>query len=132
MKNDDEDFYAQLAPGIRATVRLLRREGYETTDSGDGTTNIQAGMECAMDVPMIAIEVERAEQLPGVTRELHKLLIDHGIQEKPDKWSIQGTYSPVDKKSIITVWGIKDIDFPDVRIQKPTRPNEQVRMIFKE
>jgi hypothetical protein len=61
------DLHAQLAadfndagpisPGIINTVNWLRANGFETTDSGDGKTNLEAGMSCAWDVPMVAMEI---------------------------------------------------------------------------
>ena len=36
--------YEKLDPGIRATVRLLNINGFATSDSGDGATNVMAGV----------------------------------------------------------------------------------------
>lgn len=45
-----------LCPGIRGAVEFLWKQGWETTDSGDGS-HFRAGMEGACEEPMIVIVV---------------------------------------------------------------------------
>jgi len=45
--------YTQLDPGIRKLVKLLRENGFETTDSGDGKTKGDLGL----DYPHVHIKV---------------------------------------------------------------------------
>lgn len=48
--------YDQLDAGIRDVVRRLHAQGFETTDSGDGTK--AADMSCAVPWPMVACVVD--------------------------------------------------------------------------
>lgn len=43
--------YSELDPGIRATVRLLREFGFETTDSGDGVSKPQDWYDSGEAIP---------------------------------------------------------------------------------
>lgn len=56
---DDLD-YETLNPGIREVVRLLRGAGFNTTDSGDGITNVAGGMEGAIPFPHVHCVVRPA------------------------------------------------------------------------
>lgn len=81
--------YDQIDPGIRATVKLLRAEGFETTDSGDGVSKPRAWYASgeAMSCPNVAMHVT----LTSIVPEAHRLLKLLG----PD-WQVQAMYSPND------------------------------------
>lgn len=49
-----EEHLAQLNPGIRHTVATLRGWGFDTRDSGDGST---AQFECDLEYPYVHISV---------------------------------------------------------------------------
>lgn len=54
-----KDFdYSQLSPGIVGAVKALHSRHLITTDSGDGSLK-REGMECAWDVPMVAVQSAR-------------------------------------------------------------------------
>ena len=98
-----------LDPGIRLTVEWLNREGFVTTDSGDGVS--KPDMECALAFPNVFIEVPGPSDLVREARRIHGLLasIDIG-QQGPDEGqpSIQATYDPGDESAIIALYGVDD------------------------
>lgn len=49
--------YDKLSPGIRQLVRQLRQDGFETTDSGDGSSHA-AGMEGALPFRHVFIKCD--------------------------------------------------------------------------
>lgn len=107
---DDID-YSALTPGIRRTVALLRSWGFETTDSGDGVTNVQAGMEGAMTRPNVYITV-RSDEMIGEADRLLGLLLDIGVevdtQGPDDAPCIQGMYDPCGDSAGILLMGVDD------------------------
>jgi hypothetical protein len=105
--------YEALTPGIRKTVELLRTNRFETTDSGDGKTNVAAGMEGAMEFPNVAIVIPSAELLVAECRRLHLLLKNRGVILHPqqmDPWipSCQGMYDPSTNTALIVLTGVDD------------------------
>ena len=101
-----------ITPGIVKLVDLLNRYGFKTTDSGDGVTNVESGMECAMEFPNVAIRV-----LPGfLIEESHRLqdtLRKHGVTVRAqtmDPWepAIQAMYDPGNNSAIILLTGVDD------------------------
>ena len=97
--------YSLLNPGIRMLVQFLNEQGFETTDSGDGKTNVESGMECAMDVPNVHMIVRPADRIVHESRRLYDVMKDHGIALGPLGEdgigpTIEASYSPVDNISI--------------------------------
>ena len=68
--------YDELDPNIRRVVRLLRDNGFNTCDSGDGSK--AATMECAVAWPMVAMLVD-PEKMVGEAVRLELLLKTHGV-----------------------------------------------------
>lgn len=110
--------YAELDPGIRETVRWLNENGFETTDSGDGKTKFEDGDApcCAMDIPNVAIKVDR-ERLVAETDRLFALLtargcgpVPAGPEVVPGEVNLQGFYDPTvgDGPAFILVLGLND------------------------
>lgn len=100
---------APIAPNIRRVVKMLRSGGFETTDSGDGVTNVAAGMECAVDFPMVAIKPAGALEIEA-TR-LLVFLREHGLVIEPqghDAPCIQASFDPVDGSAVILLIGVHD------------------------
>ncbi len=95
-----------LDPGIRKTVEWLNECGFETTDSGDGVSKV--GMECALDVPNVFMEVT-PDSMVEEARRLHALLQDRGVDfgQYADA-SIQASFDPVDGSSILELYGVDD------------------------
>lgn len=110
-----------LDPGIRRLVSLLREAGFDTCDSGDGSK--APAMECALDVPMVAIEVSRESAI--VTAEaVHGLLV---LATKPGVLEREGiavdlSYSPRDRTAIVVILGVSDTDLKSgVAVHRSTR-----------
>ena len=96
-----------LTPGIRKTVLWLRENGFETTDSGDGITNVEAGMECALDIPHVIMTVTPLT-LVTRARDLCLLVEKRGIEVRPGM--IQSSYDPADGSAVLALYGISDGD----------------------
>lgn len=103
MKSDFD--YESLNPGIRETVRWLHYNGFETCDSGDGVTNAEAGMECAMDTPMVACQVQLSVLIAETDRLWSLLCSLHG--GVPPSVSVQASYAP-GEPGIILLEGLDD------------------------
>lgn len=103
----DENFdYSVVQPAMRQTVRWLRKMDMNTTDSGDGVTNVLAEMEHALDFPHVFITTSpllglaEADIIWGAVRR-------YGL-DKVEGVSVEATYSPDDRKVIISVYGVTD------------------------
>ena len=83
---------------------LLRSEGFNTTDSGDGITN--QGMEGALGIPHVHCHVSSVVAGSYQAERLHQILVYNSITVTPDM--IQLTYSPVDKHVILSVYNVND------------------------
>jgi hypothetical protein len=98
--------YTTLTPGIRAVVKLLRDNGFYTTDSGDGVTNVAAGMEGALPVPHVHCFVPRRRMFSETSR-LVRLLRDAGL--RIEMAMIQSVYDPADHKNAsVSLYGVDD------------------------
>lgn len=107
---DDLD-YSTLTPGIRRTVALVRSWGFETTDSGDGVTNVQAGMEEAMTRPNVYMTVLPSCLIAEADRLLRELLnvgVEVDTQGPDDGPCIQGMYEPCGDSAGILLMGVDD------------------------
>ena len=100
---------AALDPGIRRLVTLLRANGFNTTDSGDGSKTTTMG--CAPDGPMVAT-VTRGTALVTDAHAVHDLLERHtkpATLTRKDV-SIEGSYCTVDNMALVVVIGVSDAD----------------------
>ena len=52
-------FEDEITPGIARFVALLQENGFETVDSGDGVSNVECFMSCALETPNVTIKVDR-------------------------------------------------------------------------
>lgn len=108
---DDLD-YSTLTPGIRRTVALVRSWGFETTDSGDGVTNVKAGMEEAMTRPNVYITVRDPDRLiresQGLLERLDSIGVDMDAQGPDDSPCIQAMYDPCIHSAGILLMGVDD------------------------
>lgn len=106
-----------ITPGVRRLVAYLNRQGFRTTDSGDGVTNVAAGMEGAMPFPNVAIEPGAPEALHTDAHALLLLLADIGIRVHPINDGsvpcIQATYDPADESGVILLTGVDDSMLPE-------------------
>jgi hypothetical protein len=99
--------YETLNPGIRRLVKMLRDAGFETTDSGDGKTNVEAGMEHALKVPHVHCVVLSLNMRAEAFRMLN-LLTDAGLDIESGQ--VQALFDPVDGVATVSVYGISDAD----------------------
>jgi len=81
--------YGDLDAGIRELVRWLYDEGFNPSDSGDGSKAGQ--MECAVDYPHAFMIVHPVSHLIAEVERLQLLVDDRGDLEG---WQIEGNYSP--------------------------------------
>jgi hypothetical protein len=108
-----EPDYDALDPGIRETVRWLRRLGWETTDSGDGVSKESDALWCPW--PHVHVQIDGHEILAACGRMMNDLLAA-GIEVAPcgnpeKEPSLEVTYDPVDGIAILTVTNLNDERF---------------------
>lgn len=129
----------ELDPGIRQTVLWLRKNGYDTTDSGDGSK--VATMERAMPFPNVAIRVDLdGPELVSVADDLAYALKEQGIMIEPQnedgKPYIQASYDPVDASAMILLCNVDDdllfapdsSDEPAIEVAVQDEPKEQTEL----
>ena len=98
-----------IMPTMRRTVAQMRRWNFVTTDSGDGVTNVEAGMGCAIAFPHVFAAV-----LPGrmveAADELRERMNAAGMAG-----SVEVSYSPdgeMPRHAVIALLGVTDADWP--------------------
>lgn len=110
----DDLQYDRLDNGIRETVRLLRRHGFETTDSGDG--DITPRPWDKLPWGHVVVVVGAAEDLVAHARDLTALLASHGLDvttRPPDvppdgEVIVEASFTPADDIAVIVVSHILD------------------------
>jgi hypothetical protein len=97
-----------LDPGIRLTVRLLRALDFNTCDSGDGKSKVEAIAEGeALDVPHVFMRTDPERMRAEADRLATSLgSPPHGLPLPPG--SVEATYSPLDGSALLVVYGIDD------------------------
>lgn len=111
MDGDPFDHFdpTKIDPGVRMLVSLLRQHGFETTDSGDGKTKGDDGL----DVPHVHMTCH-AQLMAFEADRLHRVLSLHGVTvqpiDDPKSPCIQATYDPaaVDSTGVISLFGVTD------------------------
>lgn len=106
--------YDKLNPGIREVVRRLREAGFETADSGDGSTHDHA---CDLEEPYVHIMV-RPPYLILETDKLREVVESWGIEltepnEDGTAKTIEASYSPLHSFGVISLFNVADTDLPD-------------------
>jgi hypothetical protein len=106
-----------ITPGVRRLVTWLNREGFETTDSGDGVANVEAGIEGALNYPHVAIEVCPPYLLVGEANRLRNVLRMAGVKVhetgRGDHPWIQASYDPVTKVAVMFLANVEDSMLPE-------------------
>jgi len=98
---------SDLDPGVRELVAFLRANRFETTDSGDGVTKVEALTEGeALDYPHVVIVVEDSCNLVQEADRLLNVLIDAGVEL--DHGGIEASYDPLDGSSILLIQDVED------------------------
>lgn len=110
--------YEELDPGIRLTVKRLRDNGFETTDSGDGKTKLLPGSIYdpteVFTFPHVACVIDYEALLREATRLLH-LLEDIGIIVRPIGYgdgnhpAIQASFDPSNLTAVIELLNVDDL-----------------------
>jgi hypothetical protein len=103
---------------MRHLVAWLNDNGFQTTDSGDGVTNVEAGMEGAASFPHVWIAVS-PENLVSEAQRLRHLLVDLGVPVSamgadPTVPCIQASYDPCaveGASAVLGLMGLSDATF---------------------
>jgi len=95
-----------LSPNIRETVVFLRKNGFDTSDSGDGTNHAN-GMECALPTPHVFMPVPVKEMVSEADRLLGILSF---VKKLPEDFGIEVSYSPLDGVAMLMLFGVTDKD----------------------
>jgi hypothetical protein len=101
-----------LDPGIREVVALLRVNGFETTDSGDGRTKIGNpawNQECLLDIPHVFM-LTTPDRLVQEADRLADLIAARGVEVGTARVWIEATYSPRDRKGKRAILGLLGLD----------------------
>ena len=92
--------YADLDPGIRQAVMLLRAEGFDTTDSGDGRTK-PPGPD-VLTRPHVFALTTKSKLIAEADRMLALLQsMDTGVTG----WIVEGSYSASDGRCVLAALG---------------------------
>ena len=105
----------EIHSSIDRVVMLLLSAGFRTTDSGDGVTNVAAGMDGALDVPHVFATVEPEDLVEEVDR-MAAVLTDAGVRfARQPVWldsevlpRIEGSYSTADGVAVVALLGVTD------------------------
>lgn len=106
--------YSELDPNIRETVRLLRRAGFDTTDSSDGATHRY--MSADIDFPYVCVHTS-PEDMVNASRKIKPLLesvgVSFSIPQSQDHAgpTIEASYSPVDGVAVVMVNFVVDSEW---------------------
>lgn len=101
----DDLNYAELDPGVRKLVRLLRAQGFRTCDSGDGVSK-PPEWEGVLTVAHVFMEtgpedmVSEANLLFTVLESVLHVPITPGM--------IQASFDPADGSAVLAVMGVND------------------------
>lgn len=99
-----------VQPTMRKLVTWLRAAGFETTDSGDGVTNVEAGMEGALTEPHVFILLANYLSIIRQADRLQRLVVEYGfsIGYEEGEVYVEAMYSPYDGISTLALWGATD------------------------
>lgn len=108
----DNVAFNEINPGIVKLVAMLRSNGFDTVDSGDGVTNVPL-MECVLERPHVFIVVE-PDKMISESHRLYDMMwglanFDPDVEMIPPQptGAIEVSYSPIDKTAVI---GLLDLD----------------------
>lgn len=100
--------YDELDPGIREVVRVMRDNGFRTTDSGDGVS--KPADHRALNIPHVFAVVVPADALGSECDRLAYVLRQRGVRfSGADPLAgpvphIEGTYDPIDRTAVIGLY----------------------------
>jgi hypothetical protein len=102
----------EINPGIRNVVAWLQAQGFNTTDSGDGKTNVGV-IEGALDYPHVIMTVVPADLIlcaDRLVRELGQLGVEVEQPGGEGPW-VEASYDPVTKVGLIALGNFDDESF---------------------
>jgi len=107
-----EEDKVDLASGVKDLVIFLNENGFVTTDSGDGTGEL----ECSCSFPMIAFDTccDDPKFMLSFADRLMEFLENHGVEfsDDIDGPSIQAIYNPADGLVTVMLYNVlsKDVE----------------------
>lgn len=107
-------YITEIQPTMQRLVALLQGWGYETTDSGDGVLNVEAGMEGALDYPHVLIRYghkrpkNSTDDLVFAAYDLRDRL--YKVVRPMIAVVVEASYSTADEIAILSVSGLTDKD----------------------
>jgi len=109
--------YESLAPGIREVVRWVHALGFTTSDSGDGRTNQEAGMDCARGwtEPMVAIEASGPSEAMASAGRLWAALDALAGGHPPERARVEMSYAFPDGVALVLLTGVGDAELAAMR-----------------
>ena len=134
----EEIDYTELDPGIRKLVRLLRDNGFETTDSGDGAfkfedipeeevaedgpTPVGLPMACAEPVANVYMQCTKdtllaeSERLVSLLKAhireglLTETFEDPALGQTVPRVAIEAIFLPIEGVAMLALHGVSDVD----------------------
>lgn len=98
-------YAAEIQPTMVRTVAWVRSLGFETTDSGDGVTNVDAGMEGAMSVPHVVARVP-THALVAYADVMWGAVRVRGLDRRGA--TVEAVYGPGDGVATVVIYGVTD------------------------
>lgn len=103
--------YNTLNPGIGNLVKLLRDNGFDTRDSGDGVTQ---NFQCDIGIPYVHMVTTR-DALTFEADRLMQVLTEAGVTLEPTNEegttaTIEAGYNPLGRWATLTVFNVLDKD----------------------
>lgn len=95
-----------VQPTMRATVTWLRTMDFTTTDSGDGVTNVEAGMEGALTIPHVFMV--SSKEMGFIEADVIWGALKRRGLDQVQGVSVEMGYSPDDRKVILALYGVDD------------------------
>ena len=92
-----ESVVAGLDPGIADLVVVLRMQGFETTDSGDGESKNPEHME--LDYPHVMMVIP-STNIVGESKRLQDWV---DADRKLQNWTVEASYSPKDDVALLSL-----------------------------
>lgn len=94
-----------ILPTMRNTVAWLQALGFQTTDSGDGVTNVAAGMECALTFPHVFMVVDPDDIIEDTDR-LYEACRARNLLGPTIR--VESSYNPEDRIAVLGLYGVTD------------------------
>lgn len=94
-----------IQPTMARTVEWVRSLGLHTTDSGDGVTNVAAGVEGALDYPHVFAVVHGSHDSMQAVHGLWNAVESRGLCGVA---TVELSYDPATRMGIVALCGVTD------------------------